>query len=407
MRSFSLLLLLLLFSQGWAQTDSNVTLESLQAQLTQLKKALQTQQKKLTLKTPQTQFFIGGRVRLDVVSNTPSVGKAGGDNSYDFLLSPTSVSGLDESGRLTYSSKDSRFWFKTRRDTEYGLVQTLIEVDFGGSAGNEKVTNSHDIRLRHAYVTLGGWTLGQTYSSFMGSGTTDTVQPSMDLVFARQPLIRYTKNYDDLRMEISFESPETTLTSVDVNGTVSTLTANDDTYPDITAKISYKDKTTELSLAALWRQISVEQSSYRTQNGYGLNLGGKIRTHGLDQIYFGLVRGKGLGRYLDYNFFKAGTIDSSESIVLQEAQGYHIAYQHWWNKKWRSSIVYGTIAVDNDTALVPLTTTESADSSHINLRYAPFKNALLTLEYIKANKVSEADQSDTLERAYFSTSYDF
>lgn len=53
----------------------------------------------------------------------------------------------------------SRFGFRGEQDTEYGKLRFNVEGDFFGGGGGT-------FRLRHAYGQIGGWTIGQTWSTF-------------------------------------------------------------------------------------------------------------------------------------------------------------------------------------------------------------------------------------------------
>ncbi len=399
----------LLFISALLVSTLAADLASLEAELEKIKNRLDRQENKITLTSEETYFSIGGRIRLDMVYNDTSVGEKGGNSAYDFYVTPRSISGLgDQSHELAMQAKDSRIWIKTRKQTPVGKLQSFLEVDFLGSSGNEQVTNSHNIRLRHAYMTLAGMTMGQTNSTFMGSGTSDAIQGAVDIVLVRQPLVRYTHKIHDLSIDLALESAETTVTT----SSEDVLAANDDQYPDLTARLRHQASYGELSLSLLGRQLRIHDDDQNitavSQNTFAYHLSGRLKTFDHDAITFGWVQGTGLGRYVAYNYFSSATLDDANRLTLIPMTAYHLAYQHWWSQKLRSSVLFGSIKVDNDLSIISITPpTKSSQSYHANLRYSPFENMLFTLEYIYASKLDEAGKYDDLNRIYLSSSYDF
>lgn len=51
--------------------------------------------------------------------------------------------------------------------TPLGDLDTHVEVDFYGADGNESVSNSHGLRLRHTYFSVGCLLAGHTWTYFM------------------------------------------------------------------------------------------------------------------------------------------------------------------------------------------------------------------------------------------------
>ena len=78
--------------------------------------------------------------------------------------------------------------------------------------GNERVSNSYNPRLRHAFFTYGKWLFGQTWSTFQDVGalpeSVDFLAASDGIVFERQPMVRYSS----AGWQFAIENPETTIT---------------------------------------------------------------------------------------------------------------------------------------------------------------------------------------------------
>jgi hypothetical protein len=72
----------------------------------------------------------------------------------------------------------------------------FVESDFFGGGGTETVSNSHHLRLRHAYGKVGNFLAGQTWSTFMGANwllpTTIDFDGSAGMANIRQAQFRWT-----------------------------------------------------------------------------------------------------------------------------------------------------------------------------------------------------------------------
>lgn len=370
---------------------------TLEAQIESLQTQLDHQKQRLNFATEDTRFSLGGRIRLDAVINTPS-----NADKYDYYLTPKSL--LSHTTQALFSStlQSSRLWFKSARDTPLGALRTLVEVDFYGTAGTETVSNSHNMRLRHAYVTLGDCTIGQTFSTFMSTTLADVVLLSSDIIFVRQPLLRFTFGKNHLKWDLAFENPETFLLAKDTN---TTSAYHDDTFIDTVTRLRYESKTTQASLALLYRKLSaIKNSSLITHDAWGINGSFKYRFLNNDFIQAAYVYGAGIGRYVTLGYYGDGEIDS-QSIRLLPLQTAHLSYTHWWQKDLRSTMVIAYIGTLSSNTL-SYYSTETMPSAHINLRYTLMPKTLLSIEYIYAQRAKNSEYFE-LQRYYFSFNYIF
>jgi len=105
---------------------------------------------------------LGGYVKLDAVFSNPS---AGVDNAADLQLNASSIAtgpaaGDHERNQVKFGARETRLFVKTNTPTSLGDLDTHVEFDFYGVDGNESVSNSHGLRLRHEYATLGRFLAG-------------------------------------------------------------------------------------------------------------------------------------------------------------------------------------------------------------------------------------------------------
>lgn len=361
----------------------------------------------LELTNANTVLSVGGRIQMHSIYAWP-------EGAYFAGKIPLDDTG--ENGQLIMSARDSRLWVKTRTPTEYGPVRTLIEVDFLGTTATEINANSHGLRLRHAYLEAAGFTVGQTNSAFNSFVTLDTVMYPINYTLVRQPLIRYSINDRSFGYDLSFEQPETTL--LDQNGTI--ITPKDDVAPDIVARLRYYPSWGEGSVALMGRYITQDQTTLSdgsrvTSNdaafGWGVNVSGKIKLYGLDDIRIDAQYGVGLGRYVAFSAFAAGSIDAEGNIELQPTYGGHIGYRHWWSQKWRSTLAFSYAGTNNDLENINISDREKVNSdvygSQLNLLWIPVPNGLVGLEYSQALRTVESGKEGNMHMVTLLVRYDF
>ncbi len=110
-------------------------------------------------------FNIPGAARDRFVEIRVQLLVRGGDNEMA-LATPVSLVGIARAlsagavnpqgsgDHVRLHAMQSRINFDARSNTEYGTVRAFIEGDFYGTGGNETISNSGALRLRHAFVQL-------------------------------------------------------------------------------------------------------------------------------------------------------------------------------------------------------------------------------------------------------------
>ena len=246
-----------------------------------------------------------------------------GDAAYrDFWIGTAGVA--DDQSMVKILANETRFNTKY----EHGDVTGFIEMDFyGGQGTGEAYTNGLNPRLRHAFIKYKNVTVGQTWTTFMNTSalaeTADFGGPMVGEAFIRNAQIRYSVgNFD-----VSLENPETT------GGD-----ASNDSLPDVVAKYTFKGDWGNVSVAGLFRQLSVDADDNETALGY--SVAGRFNVAGKDDIRFQL-HGGNTGRYV-------GVAAASDLVngKAEDSIGYMAAYRHFWNDDTRSSIFYGNITTD-------------------------------------------------------------
>ncbi|MGZ4999710.1 MAG: DcaP family trimeric outer membrane transporter [Methylomonas sp.] len=383
-----------------------------------------------TFKIPGTDSSLGfgGYVKGDV--NYSSIGMGGdkiGDQHLVIAQIPVGNNRLGEDSKTTFHAKESRFWLKSFTPSAWGDINTFLEVDFLGA---QEVSN-YTPRLRHAYGSIGNFTAGFTWTTFLNVAaipeTLDPTGPTGDLLNLRQPVVRWTQPFSvvdtPFEFQVAAESPKSRLWAApslkESTDAFNFTNPNDDRYPDLVARLNYNPDWGSLSIAAMGRQIRyTKQGAGREQAAWGsaVSLAGKINTFGLDNVKFMLGYGDAYGRYAAFNAFEDAALDASGQLHLVNVYSATLAFQHWWDKEWRSTLAYGYMAADQPAFVqqavnlgtnIPVEMTKHGQSAHINLLWSPWLTTTFGLEYFYALRERTDGQTGDLHRIQFSSRFNF
>ncbi|WP_417442638.1 DcaP family trimeric outer membrane transporter [Idiomarina abyssalis] len=360
----------------------------------------------------ETDIDFGGFVKLDMMVSDYTDGQAPSSGSIarqQYIPSLTPVGGEGDDMVTDFHARQSRFFLTT--DTELDNGETLtghIEMDFMLTPdGDQRISNSYNPRLRHAFLKYGKWTFGQTWSNFQDlnilAESVDFIGITDGIIFNRQAQIRYTSG----GFSASIENPETTVTPVGGGRIIS----SDGFAPDVTFKYTGKTDNLTWQASALLRQLTYDVSQTgddETTFGYGVSFGAKY-TFGMDDIRASVTTGSGLGRYLGLNTWNGAYIDSNDELEAIDSTGVSFAYRHFWSEKLRSNVVYSRGWADNDGEVLALAgdMTEYTQRLAFNLMYSPASNLTFGAEISKANRETEASVDGDLNRLQLMAMYKF
>ena len=360
-----------------------------------------------------TSVTLGGYVKLDAVFSNPHIGAG---TNVDLQLNPAAIPvgpGADDHKRnqVDFGARESRLFAKTSTPTPFGDFNTHVEADFYGADANEIVSNSHGLRLRHAYGTLGNFLAGQTWTNFMNAAalpdTLDFGGP-VGQIFDRQAQVRWTQSFGASSLgtggqwSVGLENPET---NVQIPG-AATLAAMRDRVPDITGQALFNTSIGKISVHGVVRQLRVDSAAAVDQKwGGAVSVAGVLPTVGKDDFRFTASAGNAIGRYLD-GFFPDAVLGADGHIRLPKQWGWFAAYRHYWFDKLRSNLVLST-ASESNPAGAPANTNKSTASAHINLIWSPVANTDLGVEYIFADRKTQDGLKGNLNRLQASAKYAF
>lgn len=405
----SLLTLPLILSANAASAAETVDerIKNLEALVKELKKDTKAK------KSSKNSYTFGGFIKATASISDYSDGDlAAGSAGRDFYIPGTiPVGGIGESQDFDFSAKETRINFKSKHVVDGHTLTTNIEMDFLlPPGGNERVSNSYNPRLRHAYVTYDNWLFGQTWSTFQDVGalpeSADFLGASEGIVFERQPMIRYTNG----GFQIAVENPETTITPAIGGGRI---VADDNGTPDFVIRYNHKASWGHVSVAALARQLAYNVGTIEeSTSASGISLTGKFKVGAKDDIRFNLASGSGMGRYVALNTANGAVLRANGDLDAIDSSMFAVAYRHHWNAKLRSNFIYSGIEVDNEFDSTGPTTaelglTEWTKSVQVNLLYSPVPKLTLGIGYLDATRELESGADGDLSRVIFTAKYGF
>ena len=403
---------------AFASNTGSVRADALQERVAELEKQLlalkqqlaqektQQQQKGVEVKKG-TRFQYGGFIKHDAMWTDYDSGERATASIGNDIYVPSTVPVGGQGGDTRFDThvKTSRFWFKTHTETDAGVVRSHIETDYLTAEGNERITNSAQARLRHAYLAWdysanSSVLAGQTWSTFFNVGTlpeaVDFIGPTAGALFSRQTQLRWTTKIANGSLMLAAENPSTSL--YDGGAGISDNNYDDNSMPDVIARYNGKSGDLSYSVAGLVREISYQDSTADLDDdefGFGVSIAGKWML-GKDDLKFMLSHGN-LGRYIALNAFRDGAIETDGSIDLVEQTGGFIAYRHWWNNQWRSTLSYAMTVSDNPDT-VAATTNETVRNASINLLYSPTRNLSFGGELMVADRELENGDEGDMKR---------
>ena len=227
----------------------------------------------------------------------------GGDvNNHDFIVSSLSVpENWQQQSRLAFDASVSRVNLAvTHKTNSFWDIQFLVETDFR--------TDGNLLRLRHAYISVLGFTAGQTWS-FMYDN--DAMAPTIDVqgvnsrTFYRTPLIGYTHKFGaKFSAGISVEMPGARITTSD------NIVTAAQTSPDIPAFVQFKTPKCHFKLTGVFRTMNyahLPQEKIKTKQGLGGQFSGSFKPFSALTVFGHATYGKGIARYI--NDLRTGSFD--------------------------------------------------------------------------------------------------
>jgi hypothetical protein len=228
-----------------AEADAQATRSEMQAQIQTIPSDVQTAVASIKPKTDKIYYkgvtlTVGGFLEAAGIYRTRGLDSDVGSPAFSKI--PFANNAVSHTAELRGSARQSRLSLLAQGDINQTTQAAFYtEVDFLGAAqtANSNESNSFNLRIRNIYGTIdwnaNGWHLlaGQNWSlatlnSHGISPRNEVIPPTIDaqyvpgFVWARQPQIRLTKDFDDkqLWVAVSLENPQTTFTGSTPSGVI-------------------------------------------------------------------------------------------------------------------------------------------------------------------------------------------
>ncbi|MDR3438673.1 DcaP family trimeric outer membrane transporter [Telmatospirillum sp.] len=389
----------------------------------------------------KTALKIGGNMKFDMAWDFDAgIGAAGldqyairsatmGTGQAGFALPGTAAA--RQTGRFSANAGYSRLNFETRTPSEYGEIKFYTEIDFAGGVsatgatnvggGNAYNSNSHLVRLRHVYGTIGNWTIGQTWTLWSDRATlpnsVENNGPIGPESGVRAPKIAYKWNIDPAQknqLEFAIENPFSDFNGADqeaFNGANNpSPTTFNNKYPDFLVRYGHNEDWGRTYLTGMVRDISINTAGIALSSGvyngaandstigWGVTGGGKIYTpftgNAKNAVYGRVEAGQGIGRYMNFNSGSqnvSAVLDSSGHLKTVYAGSYELSYQHFWDSKnvWQSNVIWGDQKIWQKGSMLPTSALQGLPTDfqevEFNLMWSPNSYVMMGPAYIRAN----------------------
>lgn len=330
------------------------------------------------------------------------------DSGYDFgrmnpdwydTMRPTQIldsegNEYESQGAYYMSVRQTAFGVKNFIDTPIGKIKTLFEFDLFGMG---KEVGNTAFRLKHAYVEVGKFGVGQTNSLFTDSDVYPNIVEFMGpnaMPFIRNIQIRYTPIMNaNHTFSIAAERPGATSDQGQygeefVYGTLLDDVKSRFSVPDFTAEYRYTDSWGYLELAGIVRSIKWEDLNDDPYDlsgsavGWGLSLTTRLKLTKSVIFHGAITTGAGIQNYMNDAEADVGIKRQYDNLeapikgISIPMIGIVSYFDINWSQKFSTAIGYSVL--NNNTTEAQLSTAYKAGQyASVNLLYSPVKNCVL------------------------------
>lgn len=348
-----------------------------------------------------TTIKLGGFVR--VVTSADFDGSVA---SNDFIVSSIPVpQPWDNKGRFGLDASASRIGLEVVQKIEgIGNLKFYIESDFRGA--------SDVFRLRQAYVSFMGITVGQTWGFMYDAAAT---APAIDIqsddsrTFFRTPLIGYSRNFGKhLSAGAAIEYPKAKITTL--TG-IKTVTQR---IPDFPLYVQYKGAAGHLKLAGVLRGVqygNTLREEIESQLGWGVQLSGSLKPAKFLTLYAQGICGEGIGRYInDLAYLSVDLMpDYNEAGVMKALPMYGLSFgaRADLSKKFYVATSFASAAMTDKEGYTTASDYRRGYYASGTLFWRAFRNMTIATEYLYGKRENVDRQSGQANRIQLMLKYDF
>jgi hypothetical protein len=337
----------------------------------------------------QSWFSIYGYVMLDMGYDSGQVHPDWFD-----VLRPTKLPSFEnefgEDGNFYTSVRQTRLGFKAGAPTSLGELKTTFEFELFGTGVDAGQTT---IRLRHAYVELGKFGAGQTWSPFMDI---DVFPNSVEywgpngMVFFRNVQVRWMPIQGDTRLTIALERPGASGDAGTYADRIELQNVKGQfPYPDLSAEYHHAGDWGYVEVAGIlrymeWNDMLDDQYNLSgSATGWGVNLSSNLKLRGgKDVVRLSYVYGEGIENYMNDAPADLGVALNPGNATrpiegkLLPVTGIVAFLDHAWNDKWTTAVGYSSLTIDNSDGQAP-DAFRKGQYALVNLMCTPVKDFML------------------------------
>ena len=315
--------------------------------------------------------------------------------------------------RVMMDASTSRLFMKAIVNSRaLGQVVVYSDVDFRGGE-----TGSYLPRLRSAYVSLKGLTIGRDVTTFCdlnAAPTTIDFQGPNAYNFNFNEMIRYERSFmrDHFTFALAAETPS-------VNATYGEyFSAIYQRVPDFIAYLQYawgENRNSHLRVSGVVRDMYLHNKvsgENTTQLGWGLQLSGHLSITRWVDLYMNGVYGKGITPYIQdltgspYDF--AYNPENPQQVQTMPMWGWQAAAQVNIipSVLWVSG-GYSEVGLDKENGYLADDQYHRGQYVFGNIFYNPTKNFTLALEYLHGSRKDMSSEKNTANRISIMAQYNF
>jgi hypothetical protein len=341
----------------------------------------------------------------------------------------------ERDNRDMLTARTSRIGVEAATPTRFGALGLKLEGDFmneprtGGTGQygdvrnlyTQQETSSYGFRVRHAYGSVGGLLIGQTWGTFMDvDNSPETVDfngpPGSTII--RQPMIRYGYATPSLgKFTVALENSSSYVLADQGDEASLPMSSSLSRVPDVVLRWDGSYGWGNVSVRALGHELRVKDGAAVDASKLGWGAGAtaffKLRG-GSDFLSLAVTGGEGIGRYLYY--IEGAIYDSTANeIRLERAAGVTAGYQFKPLDWVRFNAVYGMVrtfdneyvdyarAVGFDTGQYGIN--RYAHQAHLGAIFTPIRGVDLGVEGIWGERKTLAGEKGDLTRFTFMARY--
>ncbi|MDR7015521.1 DcaP family trimeric outer membrane transporter [Acinetobacter sp. 3657] len=300
--------------------------------------------------------------------------------------------------RLHSTANVSRIGLNFTTPTTAGDVGGKLEMDFFGGASRDQ------FRIRHAYLMLDKWLIGQTWSTFIAPEYyPETIDAATYVggALQRSPLVRYSDSISaNTSFALSVEDPKYTATSDPENKM---------RLPAFVGRVNHKFENGSMLSGRSF--VAEKKTSNDDEWAWGIGIGGKYQLSPKAFLKADYNHIKGNGRFLMWTN-SSYAIDDQNNIQTNEFDSISTGITHQFTSQFRSTLGYGYMKAKDDNAFARIHKNNPAQNKElwqgwINGMYNPYKPITLGMEYVYGERETFDGRSGADSRINMMASYDF